>query len=122
MSFRDLVIDLLRTYPLQNSAVASILEEQIQSIDSIGEERNGYGAYANLKISRSARALPGELRSVYLQNTSLIKMEGRRYELQFVLSSDRAGYIDLLEIVPSDAVGWDGVVLDYTITDGEGTA
>ena len=115
MTFRDLVLDILRTYPQQNPMHAEVLSEQLASIESFDDEVNGYGAYSRLKISPHVGSLPSESSNGYLRNDLVVRMDGLAHELQFVLSVDKNGIIHELEIVPSDGVGWDGTVSKYSI-------
>jgi hypothetical protein len=115
MTFRELVLDILRTYPEQNPKYAEVLSEQLTSIESFEDEVNGYGAYCRLRVSPGSRRLPLEVSGQYLHNDLLVKMDGLANELQFVLSVSKEGVVDELEIVPSDGVGWNGVVGNYSI-------
>jgi len=119
MTFRELVLDILRTYPEQNPTYREVLSEQLASIESFEDEVNGYGAYCRLHVSPSVRRLPLEISNQYLHNDLLVKMEGLANELQFALSASKGGIVDVLEIAPSDGVGWNGVVGKYSIVTNE---
>jgi hypothetical protein len=119
MTFRELVLDILSTFPAQNPRYAEVLAEQLASIESFDDELNGYGAYCRLRVGPGARRLPPELSNQYLHNSLLVEMEGLAHELQFVLGVGPAGVVDELEIAPSDGVGWDGVVRRYRLVASE---
>lgn len=118
--FQELVVEMLRTYLRNPPEVATILGEQIAAIDAFRIEVNGYGAYCHISIRPGVRGLPPALCGRYLPGPeTLVKMNGQPLGLQFVVTADDNGYIDLVEIFPTDGVGWDGVVQPYEIVDLE---
>ena len=115
MEFTQLVTTILNSYISENPHLSDIYRNQIESIVEFRNEINGYGAYSYFTLKPGFKKFPIEYSNQYGFNEHFIVMEGRRYELGFLLSI-ADGHLDDLEIYPNDGEAWDGVVRPFFLS------
>ena len=109
MNLNDLIVEILKSYVSENPEYADIYLDQINGIVRFDNEINGYGAYSNFTLKHDCLRFNGASGNSYGNNGYYVIMEGRKYELGFILAITD-GLIEHLEIYPNDGENWDGVV------------
>jgi len=115
MTFTDFIQEILNSYISENPEKADIYSEQINAIVDFRNDLNGYGAYSYFTLQSGCQKFTGEDANNYGNNGNFIIMEGRDYELGFLLSI-KDGLIESLEIYPNDGKNWNGEVKHFHLS------